>query len=107
MLLLHFTELGLLALLARNCLLTVGVELSGSEGDISEDVRSFCGLDSRELCMVTRERSLRRLEGEGEPTPTVVEVAPLSALAVVLVDALSFGPNAVVGRDASESVVAA
>lgn len=107
MLLLHFTELGSLALLARNCLRIVGVKLSDSEGDISDDVRSLCGLDRSELCVVTRERSLRRLVGEGEPPPTVAEVALLSGLTVVLVEALSFGPKAVVGRDASESVVAA
>lgn len=106
MLLLHFTELGLLALLARNCLGNVGVELPDSEGDISEDARSSCGLDSRELCIVTCERSLRQLVGEGEQTPTVVDVALPSGITVVPVDALSVGPNVVVGRDASESVVA-
>lgn len=105
MLLLHFTELGSLSLPAKNRRRAVGVGVSDSEGDISDDVRSLCGLDSSELCVVAREKSLRLLEGKGEPAPAVVEVALLSAHPEVLVDAPSFGPKAVVGRDVSESAM--
>lgn len=100
---LFFSELVDVVLLVPRCSRAAGVSVS--VGDISEEVKSFGGLDKSELCVVTREALLALGVRVCMVELVAVVHAPLSVLfGVVLLD--SVPPKALVDREASVSEVA-